>query len=107
VSFDDTMSELPEARWLAREIGASDEVGITVTDYEAARAAIASSDCQGLLPVFLAENDTLLVRMEANSPEVSRELWLLCHRPIRHTARIKAVTGWIEEVVARTLGSGK
>ena len=107
VAFDDTLSELPEARWLAREIGASNEVAITVTDYESARTVIANSDCQGLLPVFLADDDASLARVDANSTAVSRDLWLLCHRAIRHAARITAVVGWIEEVVTGALGSAK
>ena len=107
VAFDDTMCELPEARWLAREIGASDAVAVTVTDYESARAVIANSGCVGLLPLFLADSDRSLARVDANSAPVSRELWMLCHRAIRHTARITAVVGWIEEVVTRVLGNGK
>lgn len=55
--------------------------------YAAVRSGIGSA----VLPCYLADADTDLVRLGDPIEEVSVDLWLLTHPDLRHTARVRAV----------------
>ncbi len=50
-----------------------------------------------LLPVFLAEPDPRLTRIEEPLPELNSDLWLLTHADLRAAPRIRACLDVIYE----------
>ena len=55
------------------------------------------------LPCFSDDPDPMLVRVTDPIPEMENELWLLTHRDLRNTTRIKAFT----DLMAASLPSDK
>lgn len=97
--------EDPAQRWIAWEEGAgpplvtrwlSDKVDRHVIGYRSnsllnqASAVRAGLGC-ALLPCFLGDSDTRLVRAGDPLPELDTELWLLTHPDLQRTARIRAL----------------
>ena len=50
-----------------------------------------------LLPRFLGDGDAELVRVLSLGPELASGLWLLTHRDLRRTARIRALLDFLYE----------
>ncbi|MGJ3264194.1 MAG: LysR family transcriptional regulator [Salinarimonas sp.] len=53
-----------------------------------------------LLPIFFADNDPSLERLETDEPPPGREIWLLVRPEAREVARLATVVAWVEEIVA-------
>lgn len=87
-----------QALWLsARSVAAPRAVASDVCTLAAlARAGLGAS----ILPLFLADADPTLERLEIDDPPPEREIWLLIRPEAREVARIAAVVSWVEEIVA-------
>jgi DNA-binding transcriptional LysR family regulator len=97
VGYDETLSDLPEARWLERR---SDEPVIARgSDMETILQAVRSGIGRGLLPDFMARRDPGLVALLPPEPPPTRELWLLVERQVRQIRRVALTLGWVEAVV--------
>jgi len=59
----------------------------------------------GMLPCLLGDPDPLLVRLEPGQQPPILELWLLTHRDVRSTARLRALMQFITEVVGHNKAS--
>lgn len=56
----------------------------------------------GMLPRFVAAQDTTLVRLPVEDPP-QRELWLVYHRDLKNSLRVRAVRQFVEDVVPGAL----
>jgi DNA-binding transcriptional LysR family regulator len=106
ITFDDAMSHLPPARWMAGVTkGAGGAVsGLRVHDAEAALEAVVSGLGKTLLPIVVADRDARLRQLpwnDKNRALPSREIWLLTHADDVSLSRISAATSWIEKTVGR------
>jgi DNA-binding transcriptional LysR family regulator len=103
ITFDDEMSHLPQARWIAhatrREAGRL--CGLRVRDAETAMEAAAAGIGKTLLPIIVAARDMRLRRLDAGAGRTSpsREIWLLAHAQQLELARVVAATRWLERVL--------
>jgi DNA-binding transcriptional LysR family regulator len=106
IALDDTtMGHLPNAAWIKRAIreeNASPPL-LTANDADALLHMIGNRLGRSLLPCAIADRDPTVVRLSGKAPVLVRELWLLVHPDIRHLARIRAVTSWLEQTVSRAL----
>jgi DNA-binding transcriptional LysR family regulator len=100
LAYEDSYAHLPQARWLASRIRKEDRPALFFNDAETITQAVLAGLGKSLLPCFLAEAEPRLRRLGGPAPVLSRELWLLVHREIRPLARIAAVIGWLEGVMA-------
>src|SRR5258708_18194312 len=94
ITYEEGLSHLPQARWIATrqdEDVASVLVGDTETIMHLVRAGLGKS----LLPRFAADRDPHLKCLSGARAVLTRELWLLTHRELRHTARIAAIAAWL------------
>ena len=102
IGFDDTLSDLPEARWLAKR--ESEPIAARAADletmYQAARAGIG----RALLPVAIARRDNSLALVPVADLPPARELWLLVERQVRQTRRVSVTLGWVEAVARDAFG---
>lgn len=70
-----------------------DEVALTVDDANAVHAAIRNGVGIGALPCFMGDPDPLLKRVE--DIEHTLDLWVLTHRDLRGSSRVKAFQSYI------------
>jgi DNA-binding transcriptional LysR family regulator len=100
ITYDAELAHLPQARWIARAMGEGETAVLTVNDAEAMLQAVLAGLGRSLLPCFLAAGEPRLRRLGAKAPALSREIWLLVHRELRHLARVAAVIDWLEALPA-------
>jgi DNA-binding transcriptional LysR family regulator len=102
ITYDATWSDLPHARWMAREIESDPESGISITvnDSELALNAVRAGLGRSLLPCRIAEKIPDLSRLSGRKAVLSREMWLIFHPDLKHLARVRAVIAWIEQLMS-------
>ena len=106
ISYDDSMSHLPQARWMER-VGVEDGVGkssLRVHDAETALEAAVSGLGKTLLPSLVADSDRRLRRIDVtvDRPLAAREIWLLAHSDQLELARVAAVMEWVKIIFAKS-----
>jgi DNA-binding transcriptional LysR family regulator len=101
ITFDDEMSDLPQARWIAHATRREGLSGLRVHDAETAMEAAAAGLGKTLLPIIVAARDTRLRRLDAGAGVTwpSREIWLLAHAHQLELARVVAATRWLERAL--------
>lgn len=97
IAYEEGLSHLPQARWIAAAAEGDGPAPLSVSDAEAIVQAIFCGLGKSLLPCCIADRDTRLVRLNGAESILSREIWLLTHRALRHHGRIEAVIAWLHE----------
>lgn len=92
-----------ESLWLARTAPAA-RVVFKSNSTEAHVAATKNGVGLGILPCYVADPDPDLVRILGPEKVVSRDLWLVVHRDLQHTARIRACADFLFEALAARTG---
>jgi DNA-binding transcriptional LysR family regulator len=100
ITYEDGVSHLPQARWIAAEAAAPEPAPLLVNDAEALLQAVRAGLGKSLLPCGIADREPGLKRHGDGRVVLSREIWLLVHRDLRPQARIAAVIRWLEELLA-------
>jgi DNA-binding transcriptional LysR family regulator len=102
ITYDATWSDLPHARWMTRAAASDPEAAtsIIVNDSELALNAVRAGLGRSLLPCRIADSISGLCRLSGTKPVLSREMWLIVHPDLKHLARVRAVMGWIERLMA-------
>ncbi|MBV6304034.1 LysR family transcriptional regulator [Candidimonas humi] len=94
VSWPDSLSHIAMAKWMRATYGAAQPPLLTNsvgTQYQAARYGVGVA----VLPVFMADEDPLLQRVEPGHLACVRPLWLMHHRDLRSSRRIVAMKEFI------------
>lgn len=97
VSWDGLWDELPMAKWMQSTFGARPPVFVCnslPTQYAAVRAGLGI----GMLPCFIGDGDAALCRIDPDSIPVSRDLWLVYHRDLKASRRVRAMQDFITEL---------
>ncbi len=89
VEYTQGLHHLAAARWRRAHHGA-EPVLLAVNSVAAMQQVISATDCRGFLPCFMGDADPGLRRLAPLLPQASA-LWLLTHRDLRRTARVRAV----------------
>ncbi len=100
VCGDDGLAHLPAMRWLARHAPHAHVVyrsNSLIAQLFAVRAGFGLA----VLPCFLADEDSDLVRVLSPPPDLMSELWLLTHRDLRQTARVRTFMDFIARTIVR------
>ncbi len=95
---DDTLSHLSLARWLATT-GKEDRVVFRANSLVAMQAAAGAGVGCAVLPCFMGDAATGLVRCGAPIESLASELWLLTHPDLRQVTRIRAVLDFMADAV--------
>lgn len=109
IGWNADTSGIPASDWLARFVTPAAWVyrsNSLINQFMAAKAGIGLV----LLPCYLGDSDPGLRRaIAAPIPELMRELWIVTHRELRHTARIRAFFDVVGDGLAaeRALFAGK
>ena len=89
IGWEDGVRGINAAEWLADQVSEEKIVYRTnsvVNQLVAARAGIGAA----ILPCYLGDPEPELVRLSDPLPELERELWIVTHSDLKHTARIRA-----------------
>lgn len=105
VSYDESMTQLPQAKWIAavaaREASSGERerlAPIALNDPEGICEAVRLGLGKSLLPTALIKGDKRFRRVRNSDwpPMPNREIWLLTHPDQRRLARIEAVIDWLD-----------
>ncbi|KQX00395.1 hypothetical protein ASC94_29875 [Massilia sp. Root418] len=103
IGLDDSLAHLEQARWLARKVP-PERVRLRVDSLLA--MVDAARDGIGMAPLLchLADPERRLQRVADPDPRFDTGLWVLTHRDLKDTARIKALTQFLYEDLGAALG---
>lgn len=98
-AFDETLDEIPESLWLKtsglqRMIRSNSMIPLV--------AAARAGACAVLLPEYIGRSYPELVP-DSGRPPVTRELWLVLHRDLRNTPRVRVVADYLADGIRRVL----
>lgn len=89
LGLDDTLAHIPAYRWMADQLPAA-RVRFRASSLLTLRQACIEGMGAALLPCYMVEHRHGLDRIGPPVAAASSELWLLVHKDIRRTARIRA-----------------
>jgi DNA-binding transcriptional LysR family regulator len=102
ITYEEGLSHLPQARFIAAAAGAEETAPLLLNDAEAIVQAVRAGLGKSLLPCFVGEREPGLTRL--GRVVLSREIWLMVHRDLRPQARIAAVIDWVTELMPACRG---
>ena len=100
IIWDRAYSHLPTASWLAKQGYDANPALITSSvaeQYAAAKSGIGLA----LLPSFLVAHDADMIEVIPNNQVFSEDLWLTTHADLRSSVRIRAISEFLKELIAR------
>lgn len=100
IVWDDALSDLEPARWVASHLPDVTPV-IKATSLQTHLAACKAGIGVALLPCFLADREEELVRLEPRAERLVQEIWVVVHAELAATARVRAVSEFLADVVQR------
>lgn len=105
IAYDAQYADMPHQHWLLAVAGSRPivcEVSDITSQHVAARTGIGVAG----LPCFLGDTDPALERLPFDGDAFSREIWLVVHADLKHSASIRTVTDFIVDSVSKSdLGS--
>ncbi len=103
VAFADTSAFARENGWLSEHIQGA-QVVMRSNSVSSLYAATVSGLGIALLPCIVAEKDRRLVRVPSVAGPKPRWIWQIVHRDLQHTARVRAVLGFVARVLRPDTG---
>lgn len=93
--YDAAHAHLPPARWISARHGAT-SLRLAAPDAETLLESAAAGVAKTLLPIAIAARDPRLQQLShAGEGPLSREIWLLFHKPLKGLGRIEATMRWL------------
>ncbi|MDX8399946.1 MAG: LysR family transcriptional regulator [Gallionellaceae bacterium] len=93
-------SELPHPKWIKEtnypHLPARGVFESVLIQLEAAKAGMGI----GMLPCFIGDSEPSLCRLPPGLPKPAYELWILTHRDVRATARLRVFTKFLATAIA-------
>ncbi|MCA6112378.1 LysR family transcriptional regulator [Bradyrhizobium cenepequi] len=103
LGFDDSLSHLRSARWMAAHLPA-EQIVFRADSLLALRSAARAGLGVAALPCYFADKTPELRRVESPIPEMEGTLWLLTHPDLRKVARIRTVLDVMAGALSRQRG---
>ena len=106
ISWDGYWDELPMAKWMQSTFCDKPPAFVCnslLTQYAAVRAGLGV----GMLPSFIGDGDSALCRVSHDTTPVSRELWLVYHRDLKASRRVRAMQDFITELAGTHLDDSR
>ena len=100
IVWDEAHAHLPAAVWAGDRISESD-IALVTSSLPTQIAAVRAGIGLAVIPDFLAVDEDL-VRVVPPSEMFSNDVWLVVHSDISKSARVKAVSDFLAEVVAQS-----
>ena len=105
ITYTEGMRFLPQSRWIAEQAAKRGAAlsAVRVSDAETLLQAIKAGLGKSFLPLFLAETEPELVRIDNGASAWSRELWMMVHPELKDLARIRTTADWLAGVMRERL----
>lgn len=98
--WDEQWRQTAIERWVDKHV-APERVGARVDTYLAMQELVAAGVGVGFLACWIAEPDPRLARISDPDEALGFDLWILTHRALRKTGRVRALFDHIGEELAR------
>lgn len=98
IGWDDGLSHLPMARWLTQAMEGSPPA-LTASSLQSHLSAARAGLGVALLPCFLADIESELVRLIEPEDAFSQEIWLAMHGDLAASARVRVVAEFLTTLV--------
>lgn len=98
IAWDDGLSHLPMARWLMQAMEGSPPT-LTASSLQGHLAAACAGLGLALLPCFLADAESELVRVVEPGDAFSQEIWLAIHGDLAASARVRVVAQFLTDLI--------
>jgi DNA-binding transcriptional LysR family regulator len=95
IAYDESLSAVPEAQWVASQVPAH-KIVMRTNAIEVVIDAVQAGFGQALLPLFTCPNF-----QPQGKAVLTREAWLVMHRDTRNTPRIRVVADWVTAAFLR------
>ena len=97
VTYEDSLTDLPQARWIAERLNAEGTAPaqVKVNDAEGLLQSLRAGLGKSLLPARIAAEDAKLRELDGYPRGPSRELWLITHPELSGLPRIRAMADWL------------
>lgn len=95
---DESMIYRDLERWMAKH-GVLEMANYRINSLMGMFQAVRDGAGTAVLPCYLADGDSHLIRIGGNISELSTELWLLTHPDLRQTARVRVLLDHIAEAM--------
>lgn len=99
IAYDQSFADMPQQGWLL-DIAGDRPVACELNDISGHLIAARAGAGVAGLPSFIGDRDPDLVRLEANAPTFSRDIWIAVHRDLRKTPAVRAVMDFVSTIVA-------
>ncbi|WP_158921344.1 LysR family transcriptional regulator [Acidisphaera sp. S103] len=100
LTYEDSHTDVPQARWIASNNRATNPIPLLVNDGEAILYAVRNGLGKSLLPTFMQSRFKELQIVPNYRTVLTREVWLIVHPRIRQLARVQAVMSWITSALS-------
>ncbi|WP_249674780.1 LysR family transcriptional regulator [Pseudomonas abieticivorans] len=104
IAYEPQYADMPHQKWLlsaAQGRKVVCEVSDITTQHAVARTGVGVAG----LPTFIGDADPLLRRLPCEGDGFSREIWLVVHADLRHSPLLRAVMGFIVQVIGERFGT--
>lgn len=102
LAYDESMEDSPQQEWLKAHAG-DRRIVLESNDLAIQQAAAGGGAGIAGLPSFAGDRDSALVRVPSDGPTLSRDAWLAVHRDLRRVPAVRAVMGFVGQVLERVL----
>jgi DNA-binding transcriptional LysR family regulator len=101
VTYTDGQAHFAPARWVQRQVTESDgAVALRASSMLMHLEAILAGTGRGILPCYVGDGHPLLERLTPPIAELAATYWMVVHRDLRRSPRVRAVIGWMKQVFA-------
>ncbi len=99
LAYNEDLDHTPEMRFLATRAGRG-RIRLRSNSLPALAQAVADGLGQAVLPCFVGDARSALMRCSGPVPVLSRELWMVIHPAARSQPRVAAVADWLQAAFA-------
>jgi DNA-binding transcriptional LysR family regulator len=100
IGWDEAATQVRAAAWLAERVPAEAmalRTSSLLAQLQAAKAGLGLA----VLPCYLGDSESQLVRLFEPIADLARELWIVTHADLKGTARVRAFLGMAGEAIGR------
>jgi DNA-binding transcriptional LysR family regulator len=101
VTYTEEQAHYAPARWVQRQVEETGSpVALRASSMLMHLEAIRAGTGRGILPCYVGDGHPLLERLTPTIPEIAAEYWIIVHRDLRRSARVRAVIDWVKALFA-------
>jgi len=102
ITFSEEYAHLPASQWIESVLSGRPPAMITSSLYGQVAAASAGIGL-AVLPCFLGDRDPTLQRVSSPIESTQQEIWLVIHRDLRNSSRVRVVADFLTDLVHSNL----